>query len=62
MTIGQLEARINHARSTNQASGAELALHRQVAILAGIYGRMIYAGATDTAQIMLTDIEQAALE
>ena len=62
MTIGQLEARINEARSIYKAPGAELALHRQVSILAGIYGRMIYVGASHTNQLVLTEVELAALQ
>ena len=61
MTIGELEARINQARSINQAAGAELALHKDVAVLAGIYGRMIYARTTDTSQLQLSDKERLAL-
>ena len=61
MTIGELEARINQALAIRCASGTELALHKDVAILAGIYGRMIYAGLTDTAQIQLSDKERLAL-
>lgn len=61
MTIGELEARINQARTVNQATGAQLELHKDVAVLAGIYGRLIYAGLTETAQLQLTDKERSAL-
>ena len=61
MTIGELETRINQARNQNQAVGAQLALHKDVAVLAGIYGRMIYAGITDTTQLHVSDDERLAL-
>ena len=61
MTIGELEAKINQVRTTNQATGAHFRLHKEVAVLAGIYGRMIYAGVTETAQLQLTEKERSAL-
>ncbi|MFT4103830.1 MAG: DUF3717 domain-containing protein [Burkholderiaceae bacterium] len=40
--IAQLEAAINRARAAQPAVGAESALSADVAVLAGIYGRMIH--------------------
>ncbi|MFT3800654.1 MAG: DUF3717 domain-containing protein [Burkholderiaceae bacterium] len=40
--IAQLEAAINRARVAQPAVGAESALSADVAVLAGIYGRMIH--------------------
>ncbi len=40
--IGQLETAINRARANAPAQGAEAALSRDVSLLAGIYGRLIY--------------------
>ena len=61
MTIGELETLINKARLVKHATGTELALHKEVAVLAGIYGRMIYAGVVETTQLQLSDKERLAL-
>lgn len=42
MTIGQIEAAINRARRAQPAVGHEASLSADVALLANIYGLMIY--------------------
>jgi hypothetical protein len=61
MLVAELEALINSVRSAHPASGSEAALSREVALLAGIYGRLIYFRLTDTQQLALTAAEQEAL-
>ena len=41
--IGQVEAAINRARRLSPASGHEATLSKDVALLADVYGSMIYA-------------------
>jgi Protein of unknown function (DUF3717) len=61
MLVAQLETLINKMRSTNPASGSEAALSQEVALLAGIYGRLIYFRLSDTEQLTLTSAERDAL-
>jgi hypothetical protein len=61
MLVAELEALINQVRNTHPASGSEAALSGEVALLAGIYGRLIYFRLTDTQQLTLTQAEQDAL-
>ncbi len=42
ITLNELEAAINRARTAQPASGAESSLGRDVSVLAGLYGRMIW--------------------
>ncbi len=62
MLVAELEALINSVRNTHPASGSEAALSREVALLAGIYGRLIYFRLSDTQQLALTAAEQDALQ
>jgi Protein of unknown function (DUF3717) len=61
MLVAELEALINSVRSIHPATGSEVALSREVALLAGIYGRLIYLQLSDTQQLTLTQAEQDAL-
>jgi hypothetical protein len=42
ITLSELETAINRARAAQPARGPEASLGRDVAILAGLYGRMIW--------------------
>lgn len=44
ISISDLEQAINSARSAEPASGSEAALSGDVAVLADIYGQLIYRG------------------
>jgi hypothetical protein len=61
MPIAVLEGAINRARSAEPASGAESALSRDVALLAAVYGRLIYEGADVLDLDRLSPEEQLAL-
>lgn len=54
VSIGQLERAINRARTHEPSQGTESALSRDVGVLAGLYGRMIY--------LRLDEIDWNALE
>lgn len=62
MDIGKLEALINRLRNESPASGREMTLSKRVAVLAGIYGRLIYARADNTDRLDLSPAEQQALQ
>lgn len=67
MTIHDLEALINRLRAAEPATGAEARLAKSVSVLAGIYGRLIFARATDTQELdstslRLNETERALLE
>lgn len=59
--IAQLEAAINRARNALPASGNEAALSRDVALLAALYGRMIFEGRSTLDLEELEDGEQVVL-
>lgn len=59
--ISELEAIINRARSALPAQGAEATLSPDVALLAGIYGRMIYLHQEVIGAEALEPVEQQAL-
>jgi hypothetical protein len=61
LPISQLEAAINRARTAQPASGAESALARDVALLAAVYGRLIYERADSLDLERLDADEQLAL-
>jgi|OpeIllAssembly_1097287.scaffolds.fasta_scaffold2335489_1 hypothetical protein len=61
LPISQLEAAINRARTAQPASGAESALARDVALLAAVYGRLIYERAESVDLERLGADEQLAL-
>jgi hypothetical protein len=61
MLVAELEALINTTRINHPASGSEAALSREVALLAGVYGRLIYFQLADTEQLTLSQAEQDAL-
>ena len=60
-TIAQLEAAINRARSAQPATGPESALTREVALMAGLYGRMIWERRERIEHDALNPAERAAL-
>jgi Protein of unknown function (DUF3717) len=67
MTIYDLEALINRLRSIQPATGVEARLASDVSILAGIYGRLIFARQVDTnalesSSLRLSEAERALLE
>ncbi len=61
LSIGQLERAINRARAIEPAQGTESALSRDVAVLAGLYGRMIYLRMDQIAWNALEEREHAVL-
>lgn len=61
ITIADLEAAINRARAAQPARGVEHALSSDVALLGGLYGRMIFERATELPVDALSDAEQVAL-
>ena len=61
ITIGELEAAINRARAAQPASGPEAALTLEVATLAALYGRMIWARENALDSDALSDAERVAL-
>jgi Protein of unknown function (DUF3717) len=61
ITIGQLETAINRARVALPAHGTESALPPDVAVLATIYGRLIYERSDRVDLERLTDEEQVTL-
>ncbi|MFN5509713.1 MAG: DUF3717 domain-containing protein [Burkholderiales bacterium] len=60
--ITDLEAAINRARSAQPASGPESALTREVSLLAGLYGRMIWERRDGIDFDTLSTAEQLALQ
>ncbi len=61
MLVGQLEALINSVRNRHPATGREAALSPEVAVLANVYGRLIYFGLNDTEQLRLSVREQEVI-
>jgi len=61
LPVAELEAAINRARSAQPAAGAAAALSRDVALLAGVYGRAIHARRDSIDLESLSDEEQLAL-
>lgn len=61
ITIGQLESAINRARVALPSQGSEATLSRDVAMLAAVYGRMIYERRDRVDLERLSDDEQVAL-
>lgn len=62
VSITDLEAAINRARAAQPASGPESALTREVALLAALYGRMIWERRDSTEFNNLSTAEQLALQ
>jgi|LauGreDrversion4_2_1035121.scaffolds.fasta_scaffold30631_2 hypothetical protein len=62
VSITHLEAAINRARAAQPASGPESALTREVALLAGLYGRMIWQRCDSIDIEGLSMAEQLALQ
>ena len=62
VSITDLEAAINRARAAQPASGPESALTREVALLAALYGRMIWERRDSTEFNTLSTAEQLALQ
>lgn len=62
VSITDLEAAINRARAAQPASGPESALTREVALLAGVYGRMIWERCDSLEFAQLSAAEQLALQ
>lgn len=61
ITIAQLERAINRARAVEPSQGTEAALSRDVGVLAGVYGRMIYFRAEALDWNALEERERAVL-
>lgn len=61
LTLTELEAAINRARGAQPATGAESALTLEVATLAALYGRMIWARVDAVPWSALNEAEQMAL-
>jgi hypothetical protein len=67
MTIHDLEALINRLRAAEPATGAEARLAKDVSVLAGIYGRLIFARvgqteALESTNLRLNETERTLLE
>ena len=62
ISIGDLESAINRARAAQPASGAEGSLTREVAVLGGLYGRLIWERADGIDVGVLSDAQRVALE
>jgi hypothetical protein len=62
VTITELETAINRARTAQPASGPESSLGREVALLAGLYGRMIWERQDSLDLDALSDRERSALQ
>jgi hypothetical protein len=61
LSISQLEAAINRARAVAPASGIEASLSPDVALLARLYGEMIFRHHSHLDVETLSDEEQLAL-
>lgn len=61
IAIAELEAAINRARAAQPASGPESALTLEVATLAALYGRLIWAHEDSVDVDALSDAERVAL-
>lgn len=61
LSIGQLERAINRARAVEPSQGTEAALSRDVGVLAGVYGRMIYLRVDEMPWSALEERERAVL-
>lgn len=61
ISIGQLERAINRARAVEPSQGTEAALSRDVGVLAGVYGRMIYLRVDEMPWNALEERERAVL-
>ncbi|MFM1991264.1 MAG: hypothetical protein RJA99_4221 [Pseudomonadota bacterium] len=61
VTVAELESAINRARAAHPASGAEASLTLEVATLAALYGRLIWARRDAVELESLTDAERVAL-
>jgi hypothetical protein len=61
VTIGDLEAAINRARSIQPASGPESSLTLEMATLAALYGRLIWEKAEAIEVDRLSEAERIAL-
>lgn len=61
LTLNALETAINRARAAQPASGPESSLGRDVAVLAGLYGRMIWHRTERLALHEISDSERVVL-
>lgn len=61
VTIGEVEAAINRARSAQPAAGPESSLSLEVATLAALYGRLIWERRDAVALGEVSDAERVAL-
>lgn len=61
VTIGELEAAINRARSAQPAAGPESSLTLEVATLAALYGRLIWERREEVGLDEVSDAERVAL-
>ena len=62
ITINELERAINCARAAQPTDGGRAALSAELALLAGIYGQLIYRGHKAFDADSLAPNEQAALQ
>jgi hypothetical protein len=62
ISIAQVEAAINRARTAHPACGAESVLSLELSALAGLYGRMIYERLDRVDVEPLSAAERVALE
>jgi hypothetical protein len=61
LTLNALETAINRARAAEPARGPEASLGRDVAVLAGLYGRMIWARVESLTLDEISAAERAVL-
>ena len=61
ITIGEVEAAINRARAALASVGAESALTVEVSVLAGLYGRLIWARRDDVSVDARSPAERLAI-
>jgi Protein of unknown function (DUF3717) len=59
--MGELEQAINRARAAAPSVGNEASLSAEVAVLGGLYGRMIFEGAQQVAIDALSVNEKSVL-
>jgi len=59
--IGQLEAAINRARLARPAQGVEAVLAREVAVMASLYGRLIWERRGAVSWEELSEVERDAV-
>ena len=62
LRIGDIEAAINAARLREPAQGSDSTLSADVAVLAGLYGEMIWLRRTQIAVAELSETQRTVLE